>query len=619
MLRSTSAWSILSGIAAVLVAFIIGLAARSRDNGAPRGSWSAVGIVVALTLFTALYVNKALAETPTMVGVLSNLGVIIGVVFLALVIVRTQLFAGLPALDGTRLAVIAALVCTAYLVTGSSWARVDAWKVQDYARALLRRAPNTANSPTEIPDAQTGAVLPPETSVVILVPDALRADHCSCYGYERKTTPNLDHWAADGLLFENVIVQRPKTTPSISAFHTGLYPHTSGVWNIGDHLSRSAWTCADVLQENGFYTVTMCDNVNVGRTFGLAQGCDEVWELPREYRQRDDILMEKVADRIEELSMAGEPFYMYVHSQGPHAPYTVPDPHRDIFVGDALYRRTSGTKLPVRPRRNYHNGIASNILLEDVDEQRQRDPAFYTAAYDSRVHFADAALARVFDRIRKLALQDELLVVVTSDHGESHGEHGYYFQHGATPYDEELRVPLIVKHPLIRCGREKQQFPHFATAPAILDLLGLEYPQPVDAPVLSQWFVKDGPTTQAPIFSIAGYRGRAYAVRTNRHKLIWRPPRAIPNPSALWSISSIAAGRAIGQLRTNSEWEFYDLQADPGEQDNLWPESSEQALALQSSLLQWICSLPRQPRFERLEKEMKEDTRQDLRDMGYID
>ena len=115
-------------------------------------------------------------------------------------------------------------------------------------------------------------------NVVIILEDALRADHLSTYGYHKKTTPVKDRWAKKGVLFLNACSQATKTRPSIPSIMTSLYPTTTGVWNFFESLDERFLTLAEILQNQGFKTISVIQNPQAGSMAGLEQGYDQLIE-----------------------------------------------------------------------------------------------------------------------------------------------------------------------------------------------------------------------------------------------------------------------------------------------------------------------------------------------------
>jgi choline-sulfatase len=289
---------------------------------------------------------------------------------------------------------------------------------------------------------ETPARLKPLNLVVVTI-DTLRADHLHCYGYPGIETPVLDELARRGALFENAVAQAPLTPPSHASIFTGQNPNVHGVRNTGGFvLPASSTTLAKILRQQGWDTAAFVGSAVLKKAFGFNQGFavyDD--EMPKagkrtqygEYAERPAAQVVDRAVRWLEGRPAG-PFFLWVHVYDPHAPYEPP----------AAYRRRYARSL-----------------------------------YDGEIAYADHELGRLFEAVARKAAPATTLIVVTSDHGESLGEHGE-FGHGVFLYDATLRVPLIMVGPGIPPGRRVlEQARSIDILPTILALLGGSSPSTV--------------------------------------------------------------------------------------------------------------------------------------------
>ena len=287
---------------------------------------------------------------------------------------------------------------------------------------------------------------PPEPRHVILITvDTLRADHLSVYGYPRATSDALAELATEAVVFERAIAQWPKTGPSFASLFTGLYPQTTGLTHRADiELPGEYLTLAELLSAGGFTTAAVVANGVLRREMGWNQGFDEylqTWELspvevedPVEYRKWIH------AGRVNELALPllerlkdRERLFLWLHYSDPHAPYFLPEGEENPFLDDPWYVGDRRVKLE-SPRRAKALG-------------QNRELRYYVAHYDANVRYADRKMGEILEHARGLGLLDEALVVFTADHGESLGEHDYFFGHGRLPYNASAHVPLVVSYP----------------------------------------------------------------------------------------------------------------------------------------------------------------------------
>jgi len=316
-------------------------------------------------------------------------------------------------------------------------ALTGAWALRSLAAAPAPAPVRAASGPT-----------PDGPSVILIMVDALRADHLSCYGYEAGRTPAIDALAADGVRFAQAFAQASWTRPSVATILTALYPSTHQAVHKSDVLPDAVVTLPEVMQAAGYRTIGFANNINVAPLFNFQQGFDEyeflepafffgatesaaqltIYNQLRLVRERYLSRAKHVehyyqpaevvtARGLEWIARNGDrPFFMFLHYMEPHDPYfTHP------YDGEAFARVADPSPEP---------GMAGR----------------YRAAYDGEIAHLDGELDRLLRELRARGVYDRSLIVLTSDHGEEFCEHGGWW-HGTTLYDEQIAVPLIVKPP----------------------------------------------------------------------------------------------------------------------------------------------------------------------------
>jgi len=306
-------------------------------------------------------------------------------------------------------------------------------------------------------------------SVLLVTIDTLRADHLGAYGYARPTSPHIDALAARGTLFDNAYTYWPKTRGSFVAMMTGRRSSQSGYSKTHPLLLDANLTLASVLQAAGFDTVAAVDNANVAASLGYAKGFrvyQETWE---------DAALRTEMDRARAITEAGvrfvksrdgsRPFFLWLHYVNPHTPYTPPPPFDRKFQGGE-----TGARLPIV--NGLHGGIPHQLAVAG-----QERLGYYVAQYDGEIAAVDVEVGRVVEALRSSPAGAETVVVLTSDHGESLGEHDYYFDHGENLFDPSLRIPLIVTVPGSPGGRRSDALAStLDLLPTILDAVKVSYP-----------------------------------------------------------------------------------------------------------------------------------------------
>ncbi len=262
--------------------------------------------------------------------------------------------------------------------------------------------------------------------------DTLRADHLGCYGYGPPTSPEIDAFRRDAILFASAIAHAPSTLPSHASLFTSLLPDHHGASFAGrTALPEELDTLAEVLSRRGIETASFNNGGQVDGVFGLAQGF-AVYESLEDHRF--DAVVDAAIRRLGTASR--DRFFLFLHTYEVHAPYT-PDT-RLLSLFDDAYRGP----LPPEISQELIRRINGRALTLDEADLRH-----VAAAYDAEIRSADAAFGRLMRLLREQGLYDDTLVILTSDHGEEFGEHGWVGWHSHTLYDELLRVPLLVKLP----------------------------------------------------------------------------------------------------------------------------------------------------------------------------
>ena len=306
-------------------------------------------------------------------------------------------------------------------------------------------------------------------SVLLITIDTLRADHLGAYGYARPTSPNIDALAGEGTLFERAYTYWPKTRGSFVMMMTGRQPSRNGYSKTHPGVVDFNPTIASVLKAAGYRTAAVVDNPNVGRAHGYGKGFDayrETWEetgLASEWDRTQAITED--GTRFLAGARPEAPFFLWLHYVNPHAPYAPPRPWDSRFAPEP-----GGKRLQVV--ESFRGGIPKQWAIPGKNRL-----ADYVALYDGEVAAVDAEVGRILEALRQSAVRERTLVILTSDHGESLGEHDYYFDHGEDLFDASLRIPLVVAAPGGARGRHS---PFLASTldlmPTILDAAQVSYP-----------------------------------------------------------------------------------------------------------------------------------------------
>ncbi len=280
--------------------------------------------------------------------------------------------------------------------------------------------------------------------------DTLRADHLSLNGYERRTTPNLDALAADGVVVEQFISQSPWTLPTHATMFSGLTPAQHGLHNQGCRFDPHVTLFPEMLKERGYRNGAITSGLLLAPNFGYSVGFNR-YEMNLDYHAANI-----VRRGLAWLSISDDPSFLFLHIFDPHYPYHSPS---------ALGKYSKANMQMQRLQMGNFFEFA-NWVKEDPDERLQ----MAIDRYDEEIFYTDEQLGWFFTKLKEIGLYDKAWIIVVSDHGEEFLEHGQ-MGHSATMYEELTRVPMIVKAPDSKCGGARYaagQIPQTAVADLIL-------------------------------------------------------------------------------------------------------------------------------------------------------
>jgi arylsulfatase A-like enzyme len=318
------------------------------------------------------------------------------------------------------------------------------------------KALSEANTLANLP--MTSSALP---NVLLIVLDTVRAQNLGLYGYARATSPNLERWAKQGVVFDWTLSNAPWTLPSHSSFFTGKFPHQlSANWTTP--LDATYATLAEMLSKRGYETAGFVANlVYASAEHGLARGFSRYEDYPislgqflfgstlvqrasdqpivRRLTGFDDILSRKSAKDIRGSFQqwldgrdARRPFFAFLNFYDAHEPYLPPMPFAEMFGARPKNRNFEYMGAEVERPAKWN--------MSPAERQAEWDQ------YDAALAYLDYELGGLHEHLAARNLLDNTLVIITSDHGEQLGEHGL-FSHGNSLYVQNLHVPLMLSFP----------------------------------------------------------------------------------------------------------------------------------------------------------------------------
>lgn len=465
---------------------------------------------------------------------------------------------------------------------------------------------------------------PLQPNIILITIDALNATRLSCYGCPRPTTPTIDAIAAEGIRFTRAWSTSSWTAPAMSSLFSGYYPRTHGVRHgLIEHrslsirhqemLSDSIVTLAESFQQAGYYTIGVNTNPHLAPDLGFNQGFEvyidlisgvktlneqaeddprlergdggEPASLPEEARALPSGFLDLEARKVTSAALealAGcpqsKPYLLWVHYLDAHWPYVPMKPWIDRYFSS--------------PKPQAYTHLEKLLFMrQDVCklDPESESFAYLQAAYDSEVSYCDEQIGRL---LKSAPASDNAVVVITADHGEAFMEHGF-LGHRNNLYEEELRIPLILRLPAPRPKPAviKEPISLLDIPPTLYELAGITVASPLHGSSLRPLFegVKRGEAIYAELTDYSGCE--QVAITTGRWKLLTK--------------------------RGAGDKELLDLLADMRETRNLAAAKPEQVRLLTELITQWEQIVP-YTESEVAMNPLSEERQEHLRALGYI-
>lgn len=468
-------------------------------------------------------------------------------------------------------------------------------------------------------------------NVVLIVLDAVRYDHLSCYNSNSKTTPIIDSLAEEGVLFENAFSVSSYTLESIPSLLTSCYPSVHNVRMATSAFPQNLLTLPEIFKSYGYRTSVFSVNSYVSIPQGYNRGVDDFFGLDTDIIKVNRTVLglilrylptfpvlHKTFESILELShfmipsdtsfesvdpilinrkvtkwleaVKGEPFFIYVHYDGGHEPYDPPESFWRLFDPD--YQGKPVAKFPDEMRYFLPYVRGKPLPEEYIDN--------LIAHYDGEIFYHDKCLGDLLSYLEKTKLVDNTIVVITSDHGEEFYEHQAW-GHGHSLYEELIHVPLIFWCPELfpkdkRIGKLVSLVDVY---PTLLRLCGisetLELPYAIDGIDLSSLFQETDSNPALEFIFSEFNQGKNFirCLRTEDFKAI------------------------DTRFGLKTEKMLFDLRKDPGEKNNIYEEHSQIARGLFNKL-DMIVKRAKERNFKPGKALLDERQKEWLRTLGYI-
>ncbi len=424
-------------------------------------------------------------------------------------------------------------------------------------------------------------------NIVIIAADSLNADHLSCYGYHRQTSPAIDKFATQGIRFANACSQTSWTLSSVASLFTSLEQERHGVLRIDEILGRQPSTIAELFLEKGYRTAGLVQNSTIWSHTGLDRGFETyerfTWKLKGTtsmMRRAEEVLLEKT----------GKPMFVYIHLMPPHQPYEPPHEYRHRYDPD--YRGDVNGSIASCARVNRSNKTASHPDVKHL-----------AALYDGHIAWVDKKIGYLLDTVMVNRPFDRFLFLITSDHGEAFMQHGAQ-GHNTHVYEEMIRVPLIFLSPGGHLGQSRtieEPVSLIDLFPTLVELCGLSRPsQKVNGLSLAGLLSDDARSLDRALFFTSRYSSKEtpsipqMAVRSGRYKLV---------------LPEYQSGAAA----------LYDLSVDPEEARDIRMEHADLADRMENTLRSWYAQARAEQKKQGTARStpLSEEVLQQLEALGY--
>ncbi len=448
-----------------------------------------------------------------------------------------------------------------------------------------------------------------DCNLIIISATNVREDHLGVYGYYRNTSPNVDNFAMNSLVFEDAYAQASWTLPSGTSLLTSLYPyeHKLMIRSEQTKLDQDIVTLADVLRDDGYKTAIFSGGFDYGQRYGVTTRFDRIGTatLNKFAVFGYGNLNSTIPDAIKWLDKnRDQKFFLYLQGFDAHCPFNPPEEF-NTFVSNyngsvdrnKCYLTFNETKT-IKINETDHYLVNTTLLnaTGSVTYEQElidmNDIKYLVDSYDGEIKLADNSIGKFLETIEKLGLSNKTIIVIVSEHGDMFGKHGKFMRGGnlrGTFYDDVLHVPLIIRHPNIEPKRVKGLVQLIDVMPTLLDFLNIKTDVKLSGKSLVPLITNDIQVneqvyagalfTPSPENLFFKQPTRMESVRNNDWKLIREIVYSEQMPHDINSVS----------------YELYNLKKDPEELSNVYKENQIAFNQLYSGLLEWLREMNVEP------------------------
>lgn len=327
--------------------------------------------------------------------------------------------------------------------------------------------------------------------------DTLRPDHMSCYGYHRKTTPNMDTVCADGMRFDNYFTPDAPCLPSRAALISGLYGFNNGAVGHGGTAADRRLSGADrdfrdyldtgnfhnIFRKAGMHTASISTFPERHSMWWFNSGLNECYNVGKGGMESGEEVLPVALDWLDRKGLDDD-WYLHFHIWDPHTPYRAPAELGEPFEDQPIKAWLTEEVFEMHKKHTGpHSILETNMFTDVVSDQFPRQPGAchtydvfkkFMDGYDTGILYADQIVGQVVDRLKSLGIYEDTAIIITSDHGENMGELGIYAEHG-TADKPTCNIPMIIKWPGIEGGKIDTGYHYnLDLLPTVADLLHID-------------------------------------------------------------------------------------------------------------------------------------------------
>lgn len=446
-------------------------------------------------------------------------------------------------------------------------------------------------------------------NIIFILSDDHASHAMSCYGSRINHTPHLDRIANEGMRFDNCFCTNSICTPSRASILTGTYNHTNEVTTLDTPMDNELQSFPKLLQEAGYQTAVYGKwHLGEGERH-KPKGFDHWAVLPGQGYYHNPTFVFPGEGAGEERTVPGyatdiitdmcleflenrdpdKPFCLLYHHKAPHRPWYSDEKHASMFLNEdipepeTLYdtydnRAKAAGLAAMRVGLDMIREDVNGELPDDMDEMELRKWAYqrYIKDYLRVVQSMDDNIGRVLDYLKEQDLEEDTIVIYTSDQGFFLGDHGWYDKRFM--YEESLRMPFILRYPReVKAGTVNQDLVlNVDFAPLLLDLAGISIPAEMQGRSFRPQLHGRTPPDWREAMYYRYWMNEAhhnvaahYGIRTHKYKLIYYYYDGCGQPGTIKPFHCAGRRKIPSLAGMEPEWELFDLEKDPYEMHNV--------------------------------------------------